>query len=93
VRPAVRAYVHREMCVMFTTMPYSLDPAFLGGEDSAGCTFEPRVSGNKGPALLLALHASRPASQPLFASISGGRTSRAFYCRLVIAPFASPLLS
>ena len=37
IRPAVRAYVHSEACVMFTTMPYTLDKAKLGSK------FEPRV--------------------------------------------------
>lgn len=39
VRPEVRAYIHKELCVMFTTMPYTLDPKFLGGTKKG--TFEP----------------------------------------------------
>lgn len=39
VRPEVRAYIHKELCVMFTTMPYTLDPKFLGGSKEG--TFEP----------------------------------------------------
>jgi len=39
VRPKVRAYIHKELCVMFTTMPYTLDPEFLDGSEKG--TFEP----------------------------------------------------
>jgi hypothetical protein len=43
VRPAVRAYIHKGLCVMFTTMPYTLDPKLLGGSTKG--TFEPVCRG------------------------------------------------